>query len=286
MVAPELRAYGESPKLQYADVTGYPVNAIGSLVRPETTSGTLTGLKDGEIAMREKEAKEAGVGIGSTVPISGKDFKVVALIKNDGYGTGIVTLNSANSILKEPLKGYEKLLVKLAPGTDITQARADLERFIATSPVAVLDSAAETKAELNGQIDQILMFIWALVGLALIIALFGIANTLTLSVLERTRESALLRALGLTRGQLRQMLVVESILMALIGAVVGVVLGAGFGWLLVEAISNSEFTISFSIPFGQIGIMLGLAVVAAVIAAALPARRAAKNSVVAGMAEA
>ncbi|MFJ8960940.1 ABC transporter permease [Lentzea sp. NPDC102401] len=286
MVAPELRAYGESPKLQYADVTGYPVNAIGSLVRPETTSGTLTGLKDGEIAMREKEAKEAGVGIGSTVPISGKDFKVVALIKDNSYGTGLVTLASAQSLLKEPAKGYQNVLIKLAPGTDITVARADLERFIATSPVAVLDSAAETKAELNGQIDQILMFVWALVGLALIIALFGIANTLTLSVLERTRESALLRALGLTRGQLRQMLVVESILMALIGAVVGVLLGAGFGWLLVEAISNSEFRISFSIPFGQIGIMLGLAVVAAIIAAALPARRAARNSVVAGMAEA
>ncbi|MGW6448184.1 ABC transporter permease [Lentzea sp. NPDC055074] len=285
-IAPELRAFGESPKLEYADVTGYPTEALGSLVRPDLAGGTLTGLEDGEIAMREKEAKVAGVAIGSTVPISGKDLKVVALIKDNSYGTGIVTLKTAESILKEPVKGYQNVLVKLTPGTDIAQARADLERFIATSPVAVLDSAAETKAELNSQIDQILLFIWALVGLALIIALFGIANTLTLSVLERTRESALLRALGLTRGQLRQMLVVESILMALIGAVVGVLLGAGFGWLLVEAISNSEFTISFSIPFGQIGIMLGLAVVAAVIAAALPARRAARNSVVAGMAEA
>ncbi|GLY49515.1 FtsX-like permease family protein [Lentzea sp. NBRC 102530] len=286
LVAPELRAFGESTKLEYADVTGYPSEALGSLVRPPLSEGTITGLKDGEIVMRDKEAQKAGVGVGSTVPISGKDFKVVGLIKDNSYGTGIVTLASAQSILKEPAKGYQNLLVKLAPGTDIAQARTDLERVIATSPVAVLNSAAETKAELNGQIDQILLFIWALVGLALIIALFGIANTLTLSVLERTRESALLRALGLTRGQLRQMLVVESILMALIGAVVGVLLGAGFGWLLVEAISNPEFQISFSIPFGQIGAMLGLAVVAAIIAAALPARRAARNSVVAGMAEA
>jgi putative ABC transport system permease protein len=285
-IAPELTAYGESDQLKYADVVGYPADAIGSLVRPEVSSGTLTGLKDNEIGMREKEAKEAGLAVGSTVKISGKDFKVVALIKDNSYGTGIVTLDSAQSLLKEPMKGYQKLLVKLAPGTDITVARADLERVIATSPVAVLNSAAETKAELNSQIDQVLLFIWALVGLALIIALFGIANTLTLSVLERTRESALLRALGLTRGQLRQMLVVESILMALIGAVVGVLLGAGFGWVLVKAMSNAEFQISFSIPFGQIGAMLGLAVVAAVIAAALPARRAAKNSVVAGMAEA
>ncbi|PWK88809.1 putative ABC transport system permease protein [Lentzea atacamensis] len=285
-IAPEVQAYGESDKLKYADVTGYPADALGSLVRPELAGGTLTGLKDNEIALREKDAKDSGLSIGSTLKINDKDFKVVALIKGNSYGAGIVTLSSAQSLLKEAPKGYQKLLVKLAPGTDITAARADLERVIATSPVAVLNSAAETKAELNAQIDQVLLFIWALVGLALIIALFGIANTLTLSVLERTRESALLRALGLTRGQLRQMLVVESILMALIGAVVGVLLGAGFGWLLVEAISNSEFQISFSVPFGQIGIMLGLAVVAAIIAAALPARRAARNSVVAGMAEA
>ncbi|ANZ38588.1 hypothetical protein BBK82_23530 [Lentzea guizhouensis] len=284
-VAPELTASTESPQLPYAYVTGYPADAIGSLVRAETTTGPLGTLKDNEIAMREKEAKEAGLSVGSSVNLGGKDFKVVALVKDNSFGTGIVTLPAATGLLEEPLKGYQKLLVKLTPGTDITVARADLERAIASSPVAVLNSAAETKAELNGQIDQILLFIWALVGLALIIALFGIANTLTLSVLERTRESALLRALGLTRGQLRQMLVVESILMALIGAVVGVALGAGFGWLLVEAISNAEFQISYSIPFGQIGIMLGLAVVAAIIAAALPARRAAKNSVVAGMAE-
>ncbi|WP_434440550.1 ABC transporter permease [Lentzea sp. E54] len=286
-VAPELAASLESPQVRYgAYVSGYPADAIGSVVRAETTNGPLRPLKDDEIAMREKEAKEAGLSVGSSLKLGDKDFKVVALIKDNTYGTGIVTLPALQGLLEEAPKGYGKLLVKLAPGTDITVARADLERVIATSPVAVLNSAAETKAELNSQIDQILMFIWALVGLALIIALFGIANTLTLSVLERTRESALLRALGLTRGQLRQMLVVESILMALIGAVVGVVLGAGFGWLLVEAISNSEFQISYSIPFGQIGIMLGLAVVAAVIAAALPARRAARNSVVAGMAEA
>ncbi|MEU0885098.1 FtsX-like permease family protein [Lentzea sp. NPDC005914] len=285
-IAPELNVYGESDKLKFGDVSGFPADAIGSLVRPDVASGTLTGLKDNEIALREKDAKESGLSLGSTLKISDKELKVVALIKDNSYGAGIVTLPAAQSMLKEAPKGYQKLLVKLAPGTDITAARADLERVIATSPVAVLNTAAETKAELNGQIDQILLFIWALVGLALVIALFGIANTLTLSVLERTRESALLRALGLTRGQLRQMLVVESILMALIGAVVGVLLGAGFGWLLVKALSSSEFPISFSIPFGQIGGMLGLAVVAAIIAAALPARRAAKNSVVAGMAEA
>ena len=120
----------------------------------------------------------------------------------------------------------------------------------------------------------------------MIIALFGIANTLTLSVLERTRESALLRALGLTKGQLRLMLVVESVLMAVMGAAIGLVLGIGFGWILVKALSSDSFPITFDVPFGQIGVMLLAAVVAAMIAAAMPARRAGRTSVVAGMAEA
>jgi putative ABC transport system permease protein len=286
-VVPEVSAKAKSPQVPYPYVLGYPADAIGSLIRADTSDGTpLPALKDNEIAMNEKDARKAGLSVGSTLELGGKDFRVVALIKSNDYGTGLVTLPSATALLKKPLAGHEKLLVKLVPGADVTAARADLERATASLPFAVLNSAAEAKAELNAQIDEVLMFIWALVGLALIIALFGIANTLTLSVLERTRESALLRALGLTRGQLRQMLVVESILMTLIGAVVGVLLGTGFGWLLISAARSDTFPVSLSVPFGQIVGMLALAVVAAVVAAVLPARRAARNSVVAGMAEA
>jgi putative ABC transport system permease protein len=96
----------------------------------------------------------------------------------------------------------------------------------------------------------------------------------------------LLRALGLTKGQLRLMLVVESVLMALMGAAIGLLLGIGFGWVIIEALSNDTLSVDLVVPFGQIGVMLAGAVVAAVVAAALPARRAARTSVVAGMAEA
>ncbi|HEX7309042.1 ABC transporter permease [Lentzea sp.] len=286
-VVPEAYAKAKSSRVPSAYVLGYPADAIGSMIHADTSDGKpLVPLKDDEIAMNEKVAAKAGLAVGATLDLGGKDFRVVALIKDTEFGTGLVTFPAATALLRNPPAGYEKFLVKLVPGADVAAARADLERATAASPFAVLDSAAEAKADLNDKIDEILLLVWALVALALVIALFGIANTLTLSVLERTRESALLRALGLTRGQLRQMLVVESILMTLIGAASGALLGIGFGWLLVSAARSESFPVSLSIPFGQIAGVLALAVVAAVVAAALPARRAARNSVVAGMAEA
>ncbi|MEU5696059.1 FtsX-like permease family protein [Actinosynnema sp. NPDC020468] len=281
-VAPQVEIYGKSGYF-----TGVGKDSFGDLVRPTVVSGSLDALVDGTIAVGEDYAQQQGLKVGSTAKLetdSGSgDLEVVAVVKGQRMSDGFVTLPTAFRV--DPAKGgYDSVLIKLKPG--VADGRAQVEKVTDASPLAVLDSAAETKAQLGTQLDQVLAFIWALIGLAVVIALFGIANTLTLSVLERTRESALLRALGLTRGQLRLMLVVESVLMALMGAAIGMVLGVGFGWVLTEALSQSSIDVDLVVPYGQIGVMLAAAVVAAVLAAALPARRAARTSVVAGMAEA
>ncbi|GAA3864462.1 ABC transporter permease [Saccharothrix violaceirubra] len=280
-VAPMTEVYGEDGYF-----TGVPRSALGDLVKPAVSGGSLDALGDGKIALNVEYAQQHNLAVGSTVEIKPRDgvattLSVVALIKGQRLSDGMVTLETAARIMPD-VDGYQSILVKLKPG--VADGRAAVERVTSTSPLAVLDSAAETKAQLNTQLDQVLAFVWALIGLAVVIALFGIANTLTLSVLERTRESALLRALGLTRGQLRLMLVVESILMALMGAAVGLALGIGFGWLLTSALSSDTLKIDLIVPFGQIGVMLAAAVLAAVLAAALPARRAARTSIVGGMA--
>ncbi|XVV01966.1 ABC transporter permease [Actinosynnema sp. CA-248983] len=281
-VAPTSRVIAER---QY--FTAVSPDALGDLFRPKVESGSLSDLKDGTVALKADYAKEQGLSVGSTTTVKteqgSESLKVVAIVSGQRLGDGILTLNTAAK-LDPVFDGYESIMVKLKPG--VANGRAAVEKVTDPSPLALIDSAAETKAQLNAQLDQVLAFVWALIGLAVVIALFGIANTLTLSVLERTRESALLRALGLTRGQLRLMLVVESVLMALMGAAIGLVLGVGFGWVLTTALSSEAVKLAIVVPFGQIGVMLAAAVVAAVVAAAMPARRAAKTSVVAGMAEA
>ncbi|TQM83675.1 putative ABC transport system permease protein [Saccharothrix saharensis] len=283
-VAPTTVIYGERGYF-----TGVPQDAIGTLFRPTATSGSLADLREGTIAVNAEYAKREGVSVGSTVTLKeggsneSQQLKVVAVVEGQRLSDGIMTAETAQRFPRAA-EGYDSILVKLKDSA--TNGRAAVEKVTDPSPLALVDSAAETKEQLNKQLNQVLGFIWALIGLAVVIALFGIANTLTLSVLERTRESALLRALGLTKGQLRLMLVVESVLMALMGAAIGLLLGIGFGWVITEALSNDTLSVDLVVPFGQIGVMLAGAVVAAVVAAALPARRAARTSVVAGMAEA
>jgi putative ABC transport system permease protein len=284
---------------QFAYVTAVEGDAIGGLVKPTIVAGKLDSLADDEVVLSESTAERSGLKIGDTYdvrhggrsdggtdPARQESLTVVAFYEGDAFYDGLVTLPTARALNPELERGYERVMVKLADGVDAAAGRAAVQRVTDPSPIAVLDSAAETKAQLSKQVDQLLAFMWALIGLAVVIALFGIANTLSLSVLERTRESALLRALGLTRGQLRLMLVVESILMALMGAAVGLVLGIGFSWVLTTALSSDSIPLTFAVPYGQIGAMLVGAVLAAILAAALPARRAARTSVVAGMAEA
>ena len=133
-------------------------------------------------------------------------------------------------------------------------------------------------------IDVMLLIVTALLAVAVLIALIGVANTLSLSVLERRRENSLLRALGLTRGQLRGMLAVEAVLVAGVAALLGTVLGVLYGWLGAQSALGGLTPVILSVPVGQLGAVLLVAVAAGLLASVLPARRAARLSPVAGLA--
>jgi len=119
------------------------------------------------------------------------------------------------------------------------------------------------------QIDQMLNLVYVLLAMAVVIALFGIANTLALSVLERTRELGLLRAVGMDRGQVRSAVRWESVLIALLGTSLGTLIGVGFSWVLVEALADQGFVLA--LPAGRLVGIVALFSVAAVAVAALPA---------------
>ena len=162
------------------------------------------------------------------------------------------------------------------PGATGMQDR--LDDALADQPIVTALDQEAFAAEQRAQIDQFVLFIYALLGLALLIAVLGIVNTLALSVIERTREVGLLRAIGVTRRQLRWMITLESVVISSLGAVLGVVLGIGFGLALLTAVRDEGLDV-IAVPFGQVGVFLVLSIVIGVLAAVLPARRAARLDV-------
>jgi putative ABC transport system permease protein len=155
---------------------------------------------------------------------------------------------------------------------------AALNQTVADLPVVTVQDERAFAETQRAPIDQLVLMVDALLGLALVIAVLGIVNTLALSIVERTREIGLLRAIGLGRGQLRLMVTLESIVMAVLGAVLGVVLGVCFGIAMMEAVKDQGLEV-IAIPWAQLAIFLGLSVVIGVVAAVLPARRAARLDV-------
>ncbi|MCG2622383.1 ABC transporter permease [Arthrobacter sp. I2-34] len=166
---------------------------------------------------------------------------------------------------------------------ELMQLRTDLAAELNVNDYQ-LSGAAIERAAFNQIIDVMLLVVTGLLAVAVLIALVGVANTLSLSVLERTRESSLLRALGLTTGQLRGMLALEAVLVAGVAALIGTVLGVLYGWLGARSALGVFGDVAPSLPWLQLAAVLAVAVVAGLLASVLPARRAARLSPVEGLA--
>ena len=161
--------------------------------------------------------------------------------------------------------------------------RAALEGVVKDNPLVSVKDQAAFAAEQREPIDQLVLMIFALLGLALVIAILGIVNTLALSVIERTREVGLLRAVGTTRGQMRGMITLESIVIAVLGALLGVAMGIVFGVAMLRALRDEGLEV-ITLPGVQLTAFLLSAVVIGVLAAYFPARRAARLDVLAAIA--
>ncbi|WP_067481110.1 ABC transporter permease [Actinomadura hibisca] len=266
------------------DVTTLSDGALGTVIKPTFKSGSAGAFKPGTALTDAFTAEALHVKTGDTVRISTRQGAVPVRIAGV-YGADVplsgLLVPDADFDRYFDVRDPTSIYAKTRDGVDAAAARQAIEDAARPYPTAQIGSQAEMREQISEAVDMILMIFGGLLGLAVIIALFGIANTLTLSVVERTRESALLRALGLTRRQLRRMLSVEALVMAVIGAFTGVVLGIGFGWAATTAMSENSV---FTVPFGQIAGFIVLAGLAGMLAAVLPARRAAKASIVESLA--
>jgi len=250
-----------------------------SLFDPDVIRGSLQGLGADGLAIQEDKAKDKKVSIGDTLPLlfgNGKkaELTVKAIFKEGSpFGNYFISTEAFDAHYPDAQDGF--LLVKTSGGTTKATGAALAALLKKPYPNAKVDTRAQFKDRVSGSINQFLGFMYALLFFAILIALFGIANTLGLSILERRRELGLLRAVGMARRQLRSVIRWESVIISLFGTALGLVIGIAFGWALVLSLKDQGLK-RFSLPLDQIAIVVGLAALAGVLAASLPARRAAR----------
>ncbi|MEU8341883.1 putative ABC transport system permease protein [Actinomadura meyerae] len=266
-----------------ADITTVTASAWGGVAKPKMKSGALTDLKQGTVFVDDASAS-SGWTVGRTLQIRTRSgsvpVKISGVYEQGGQFHGLV-VPEADFARYFGAVDPSEIFVKSDDAVPGERVRRAVDQAAQPYPAAKVESSADFQKQVEDAIDMVLMVFGGLLGLAIVIALFGIANTLTLSVVERTRESALLRALGLTKRQLRRMLSIEAVVMAVIGAVTGVALGIVFGLAATSAMSDS---VVFALPYLQIVGFVLLAGLAGTLAAVMPARRAARTSIVESLA--
>lgn len=241
----------------------------------------LDQLTDGTALAHHTTLESLGLRAGEplTVRYDGRRVSLV-LVASDVADAGQLVVSDATMTGLAPTAPTAGLWAAAADRTRAAEVSAGVRKALAAQPGLVVAGSLPQAAEVGGVLDTVLDVATGLLGVAALIALVGVGNTLSLSVLERTRESALLRALGLQRRQLRGMLAVEAVLLALVGAVVGMAAGIGFGSLGAAAVTRETEMgdLHLSVPLTSTLVVLALSVLAGTAASALPGRRAATAS--------
>jgi putative ABC transport system permease protein len=258
--------------------------AASKIFNVSPVQGSVAGLGRNGIAVYKDVATAEHLKLGSTVSALFKDTGpqklTVALIYGEATGAPAPRYFMGNQAFNAnfPVRYDTRVFVKKAPGVSTAAALAAV-RAVATrySGTTVMDQAA-FKADQAKPMQQQLMLVYVLLALAILIALLGIGNTLALSIFERTRELGVMRAVGMTRHQLRAMIRWESVIIALQGTVLGLLIGVFFGWALVLAMKSQGIT-EFSVPVLSLVIVVVLAALAGAAAAIWPSRRAAKLNI-------
>ncbi|MBW8483391.1 ABC transporter permease [Actinomadura sp. PM05-2] len=255
------------------------VAALARAARLDMISGSARAGADG-VLLDKKTAEKRGVAVGGTLTAAFADHSTVPLRvsgiyeKSDFLG-GIIA--PAKVYLAHADKPVVDTLVIDAGGA--TKAKtAALKNAVKDNPALKVQDKQAVKDQVNGQVDQFVNFLTILLVMSIVIAAVGVVNTLALSVTERTREIGLLRAIGISRLQLRRMIRVESIVIAVFGALLGMGIGVAFGAALQNALADDGLDV-LAIPGGTLAIYLAIAAAIGVLAALWPAWRAGRMDV-------
>ena len=257
---------------------GGPVTSAFDL---QVSTGTIDDLTQGTAIADVEWAESAGVSVGDRVSVLFPSGQTRGFTMEGTFEPTDAGLLGGLIIPKEDYRSVggasqdTLLYVTLQPDADPAAALPQVEQVTDQNPLLQVLDQASIKEQNTSQINQLLYLIYGMLGLSIVIAALGVVNTMALSVLERTREIGLLRAVGLSRRQVRRMIRWEAVLVAVTGAVVGVLVGLIAGVSLRQSLSGDGIEI-LVIPVTTVVVILVLAVLLGVFAAALPARRAAR----------
>ena len=262
---------------------------IDAVTDMQVRRGSLATLPDDGLAVQSDYARDHGWTIGTTVPVTFPD------------GTHLDADRRRPLRAEEPVRRPHRHHRRLrparhpadrrrhlddprAPASPATRRRPRPSRCRRTFYAPDVQTRSEYLDSVNAQIDQLLAFVYGLLAVAVIIAVIGIGNTISLSVYERTRELGLLRAVGQSRRRVRTMVRGEAVVVAIFGTVGGLLLGTAGGWAVVRAIGADQGIVRFALPLDRIAVVVALGALAGILAAHRPARRAAKLDVLAAIA--
>ena len=247
------------------------------------TEGSMTDLTEGTVAISAAYADSHNLGVGDSLTLdvpSGKQvFPITGVYERNVLANSdwVVSLDTLAALGFPKADNVVYVLVK--PGVDTAAVQKQLEDRTADLPMVTIKDQAGFVAQQQGLFDSLLNLVYALLGLAIVIAVLGIVNTLALSVIERTREIGLLRALGLDRRQLRRAIRWESVLISVYGAALGTLMGVGFGVALIASLSDQGLS-QLVVPWAQVVVFVLAAGLVGIFAAHFPARRAARFDVI------
>lgn len=259
-----------------------PTTASG-LIDLEMIDGTQTDLDKDGVLVSEGQSERLAIGIGDSVDAVLTDgseltLTVRGIFDNGTFTTGGFVVNR-DLFADRPTSQFDfAIYIVRNPDFSDAEARAEMQALVDDYGIGKLASRSEYIDDQAAQVNQLLGLVYGLLALSVVIAVVGIVITLLLSVFERRRELGLLRAVGMSRSQVRSSIRWESVITSLIGAVSGVVLGIGLGWVIVRALRDEGLS-TYTLPIGGTVSILVLAFIVGVIAAVYPARRATRMNV-------
>ena len=262
-------------------ITGVDPAKANSLMTLDPLPGALESLTLNTIIVSTSSMDSRGWSVGENVLLTTPIIEDISLtvtgtFERDDLGDYLISSESFEEYYET--SGDAFVMVKLAPGVSDDDGRTAISVVTDKYPTTKLQDKSELISEAESQIDTALVLFQALLGLAIIIAVLGITNTLALSIIERTREIGLLRAVGMDRRNVRRMIRWESVIVSLFGATLGVGMGIFFGWAMARALEDEGLG-KFTLPIGSLLAYVVIAGIAGIIAAAWPARKAAKLNI-------